>query len=211
MVYWSGSVEQPGADMAVACPLSSLLAAAGSLLAGVLCPPNCIPLLSLGAETSPEHRGETCSWHLPRQRCVSCASPCCRSDLLRLTPGSSPTRIVRKMPAFPATFRFKAEPYSKWPQSCSLYYAVVLSEKSCNRETSLWHGRLMPLGLSPQEWTVPCSQHWCVENSDLSMGWKFWSANEHVWEMHVERSSIYFVQGRIPSHSEQIYYKSVLP
>lgn len=42
-------------------------------------------------------------------------------------------------------------------------------------------------------------------------GWKFCSANEYVGELHIERNSIYFVQGRIPLHSEQIYYKSVLP
>lgn len=41
--------------------------------------------------------------------------------------------------------------------------------------------------------------------------WKFCSANEYVGGLHSERNSIYFVQGRIPLHSEQIYYKSVLP
>lgn len=42
-------------------------------------------------------------------------------------------------------------------------------------------------------------------------GWKFCSADEYIGELHTERNSIYFVQGRIPLHSEQIYYKSVLP
>lgn len=47
--------------------------------------------------------------------------------------------------------------------------------------------------------------------AEICAGWKFCSANEYVGELHIERNSIYFVQGKIPLHSEQIYYKSVLP
>lgn len=69
----------------------------------------------------------------------------------------------------------------------------------------------LPVFYSNLEW-----QHWvfwATSPGELGsvQGWKLCSANEYVGELHIERNSIYFVQGRIPLHSEQIYYKSVLP
>lgn len=208
MVYWSGSAGAAGCWGG--CSVPGLIAAGCSRVIAGRCPPVPIPL----HPTAVTERWDTLWGDLQLalaspEMCELCITPVSLRPAM-VNPWKQPYQNCEKMPAFPAIFLFKAEPYSKRLQSCSPNYTMGLSEKSCNRATSLWRGRLMPLGLSLQEWTAPCSTGvwrtwvWAWVGS-------FGLQNEHVWEMHIERNSIYFVQGRIPSHSEQIYYKSVLP
>lgn len=143
------------------------------------------------------------------EMCELCITPVSLRPAM-VNPWKQPYQNCEKMPAFPAIFFLKL--------------SLTQNDFKAAVQITPWGFLRSPATEQPASGV----EGWCLWGFPCRSGQPLAAlvcgehGPEHGLEVLVckmstfekctfERNSIYFVQGRIPSHSEQIYYKSVLP